>query len=156
MTKVLPPGIVGVFLLLMVLIGAPADSGLFTNVSQAQDAPGALVLSTIPAAWAVHFVTNSAKTRLTMYTSGGGALSDYQTLVGAMRTNPPAGMGNAFDPGPSFGGYNTTTWQWLATNGYPSIAYSVIFLTNATPSPNPNSRSPAAPRDSGACLGRCK
>jgi len=101
------------------------------NSSRAQNAPGASVLPAIPATWAVHFVTNSAKTLMTMYTSGGGALSDYQTLVEAMQTNAPKGMGDAFDPGPSFGSYNALTWQWLASNGYPSIAYSIIFLTNA-------------------------
>ena len=102
-----------------------------TNTIQSQNAPAALVLPAIPATWAVHFVTNSARTLLTMYTSGGDDLSGYQQIVGFMQTNAPKGMGHAFDPGPAFASYNTTTWQWLATNDYPAIAYSIIFLTNA-------------------------
>jgi hypothetical protein len=84
----------------------------------------------IPRTWAVHFVTNSAKTIMTMYTSGGDVLSGYKALVGFMQTNAPKGLGNAFDPGPAFATYNIATWQWLASNGYPTIAYSPIFLTN--------------------------
>jgi len=101
------------------------------NPLQIQNAPGAMVLPYIPATWAVHFVTNNTKTIMTMYTGGGDDLSGYQQSVAYMQTNTPKGEGHAFDPGPAFASYNTTTWQWLATNGYPSIAYSIIFLTNA-------------------------
>jgi hypothetical protein len=95
---------------------------------QSQSAPGAMVLSSIPSTWAVHFVTNSSKTIMTMYY---GSDSGYQPLAAFMQTNAPKGMGNAFDPGPALASYNTASWQWLASNGYPSIAYTPIWLTNA-------------------------
>jgi hypothetical protein len=102
-----------------------------TNPIQSQNAPGGLLMSAIPATWALHFVTNTPKTLLTMYTSGGESLQEYQQVIGDMQTNAPKGLGNAFDPGPAWGSYNAPQWQWLASKGFPSIAYSAIFLTNA-------------------------
>ena len=104
---------------------------LLSGVGARADAPGSLVMSRIPATWAVQFVTNSTKTLMTMYTGGGEALSQYQQYAGGMKTNAPKGLGNAFDPGPAWGSSHTTAWQWLASNGFPSIAYSAIFLTSA-------------------------
>ena len=101
-----------------------------TNALQNQNAPAGLLLAGIPPNWAVHFVTNRSKTLLTMYTSGGEDLAEYQQFTGVLQTNAPKGLGNAFDPGPAWGSYNAAQWQWVASNGFPSIAYSAIFLTN--------------------------
>lgn len=100
-----------------------------TNTSAT--APGALVINSIPEPWRVHYVTNSSKPIMTMYTSGGETVAQYQDLVHTMANNPPKGLGNAFDPGPSFGSYNRPQWQWLADHGYPTLPYCVPFRTDA-------------------------
>jgi len=87
-----------------------------TNTIQSQNAPGGLVPAGIPGTCAVHFVTSSAKTLMTMYTSGGAGLSGYEDYVHAMQTNAPKGLGNAFDPGPSLGVTTPTSGNgWRAT-----------------------------------------
>ena len=104
---------------------------LSSSTNTSPTAPGALVINSIPEPWRVHYVTNSSKSIITMYTSGGETLAQYQDLVHAMATNAPKGLANAFDPGPSFGSYNRPQWQWLADHGYPTLPYSVPFRTAA-------------------------
>ena len=94
-----------------------------------ETAPAGQIMLTTPAAWEVHYVTNATKALMTLYTSGGETLQQYQQMTSAMQTNAPAGLADAFDPGPSWGIWNEPQWQWLASNGFPSTTYSAIFLT---------------------------
>ncbi|MCX6928737.1 MAG: hypothetical protein NT154_36820 [Verrucomicrobia bacterium] len=101
-----------------------------TNTSRSL--PGALALSSLPAAWRVQYVTNRSNTLVTMYSSGGETLAEYQNVVRAMQTTVPKGLGNAFDPGPAIGGtYQAPLYQYLASHGHPSIAWSEPFRTGA-------------------------
>lgn len=103
-----------------------------SSTNTTQYLSGALALNSIPEPWRVHYVVNRSNTLVTMYTSGGETLAEYQNYVGAMQTTVPKGLGNAFDPGPAIGGsYQAPLYQYLAGQGYPSIAWSVPFRTGA-------------------------
>lgn len=103
------------------------DSVTVSSTNMYEDA-GNWVVQSVPDSWAVHFVTNQTRTLVSMFVSGGGGT--YPDYVAAMRTNAPKGLGDAFDPGPNL--TDVATYQYLATQGYPTVAWAPPYLTDST------------------------